>query len=294
MIKCCPTCNRTYSDESISFCLADGALLSAPFDGQRSEPPPTEILPNLTPSEPTRAANPPVPTMTSLPGHNRYSPGEITARSDEPQSRTLTWIVFGIIAVVALVGVIFLVRYMSRDSRNDVAAQTTATPEQGVLSSASPTPLGSPSVSTSQPTPGARTTPTPGSSPKTTPSTSESPQFDPRYPPASPPMPAATAYVDYNQVFGSRGVDTKAIILSQPKPSYTDVARQNQVQGVVVLRAVFSSTGYVTNISVIRGLPDGLTERAIDAAKQIKFTPAVKDGHVVSMSIQLEYNFSLY
>lgn len=33
-MKRCPTCNRTYADESISFCLSDGALLSAPFDSE--------------------------------------------------------------------------------------------------------------------------------------------------------------------------------------------------------------------------------------------------------------------
>lgn len=32
ILKKCPECNRTYADESISFCLADGTLLSAPFD----------------------------------------------------------------------------------------------------------------------------------------------------------------------------------------------------------------------------------------------------------------------
>jgi len=53
-------------------------------------------------------------------------------------------------------------------------------------------------------------------------------------------------------------------------------------------------SGSVTNISTIRGLPDGLTERAIAAAKIIKFTPAMKDGHPVSMWMQLEYNFNLY
>ena len=36
----------------------------------------------------------------------------------------------------------------------------------------------------------------------------------------------------------------------------------------------------------------GLTERAIEAAKRIKFTPAMKDGKPVSVWMQLEYNFS--
>jgi uncharacterized membrane protein len=32
--KQCPQCNRTYSDETLTFCLSDGALLSAPSDSQ--------------------------------------------------------------------------------------------------------------------------------------------------------------------------------------------------------------------------------------------------------------------
>jgi hypothetical protein len=47
-----------------------------------------------------------------------------------------------------------------------------------------------------------------------------------------------------------------------------------------------------TNIRVASGLPYGLTEQAITAARQIKFTPAMIDGTPVSMWMQLEYNFS--
>ena len=99
---------------------------------------------------------------------------------------------------------------------------------------------------------------------------------------------------DYNRIFRSSEVSSRARVLSKPEPSYTESARKNQITGTVVLRAVFSSSGSVTNISTIRGLPDGLTERAISAAKQIRFTPAMKDGHPVSMWMQLEYNFNLY
>jgi len=49
-MKQCPTCQRTYSDKSISFCLADGSLLSAPYPTQSSEapitPPPTVVMPS--------------------------------------------------------------------------------------------------------------------------------------------------------------------------------------------------------------------------------------------------------
>jgi TonB family protein len=99
---------------------------------------------------------------------------------------------------------------------------------------------------------------------------------------------------DYNRIFRSSEVNSRARVLLKPEPSYTESARKNQITGTVVLRAVFSSSGSVTNISTIRGLPDGLTERAISAAKQIRFVPAQKDGRPVSMWMQLEYNFNLY
>ena len=89
-------------------------------------------------------------------------------------------------------------------------------------------------------------------------------------------------------------VTLKARVTKKPEPKYTKTARKHAVEGTVVIRCVFSSAGQVTNIHVISGLPDGLTERAVEAAKKIKFIPAMKDGKPVSMWMQLEYNFNLY
>jgi len=100
--------------------------------------------------------------------------------------------------------------------------------------------------------------------------------------------------IDYARTFTTNEVNVKARILSRPEPQYTEEARKNQVSGTVVLRAVFSSSGQVTNIRAVSGLPNGLTERAIAAARQIRFTPAMKDGRAVSQYIQIEYNFNLY
>ncbi|MDX6383479.1 MAG: periplasmic protein TonB [Blastocatellia bacterium] len=99
---------------------------------------------------------------------------------------------------------------------------------------------------------------------------------------------------DYNKIFSGREVTSKARVLEKPEPTYTESARKNQITGTVVLRAVFSAGGSVTNIHAVSGLPDGLTERAIAAAKNIRFVPATKDGHPVSMWMELQYNFNLY
>lgn len=99
---------------------------------------------------------------------------------------------------------------------------------------------------------------------------------------------------DPNKIYSGKDVSSKARVLSKPEPQYTEEARKNQVTGTVVLRAIFTSGGQVSNIRAVSGLPFGLTERAIAAARQIRFTPATKDGRPVSMYIQLEYNFNLY
>jgi TonB family protein len=99
---------------------------------------------------------------------------------------------------------------------------------------------------------------------------------------------------DYGRIFSGKDVTSKARILEKPEPQYTEAARKNQITGTVVIRAVFSSAGQVTNIVAVSRLPDGLTEKAIGAARQIRFVPATKDGHPVSMYMQLEYNFNLY
>jgi len=95
-------------------------------------------------------------------------------------------------------------------------------------------------------------------------------------------------------VFGARSVDLKSMILMKPEARYTEAAREKQVVGTVVLKAAFSANGSVVNIQVIQGLPEGLTEQAIEAIKMIKFIPAMKEGKRVSMWMQLAYTFELY
>jgi len=96
------------------------------------------------------------------------------------------------------------------------------------------------------------------------------------------------------KAYSGRDVTTKVRILQKPEPQYTEEARSHQITGTVVLKCIFAADGRVTNIVPVRALRYGLTRKAINAAYAIKFIPATKDGHPVSMYMQLEYNFSLY
>ena len=99
---------------------------------------------------------------------------------------------------------------------------------------------------------------------------------------------------DPDRTFTGPEVEQRARLLSKPEPQYTEEARRNQITGTVTLRVVFSSAGEVVQIRAVRTLPFGLTERAIGAARQIRFIPALKGGRAVSVHMQLEYNFNLY
>lgn len=95
-------------------------------------------------------------------------------------------------------------------------------------------------------------------------------------------------------IFRSDEVTQKAIILFKPEPNFTEEARKNGVTGVVRLRAVLAADGRVRNIAVIKRLPDGLTEKCIAVARQIRFKPAMVGGAPVSLYVVLEYNFNVY
>jgi TonB family protein len=97
-----------------------------------------------------------------------------------------------------------------------------------------------------------------------------------------------------DKIFSGKEVTRKVRLGMKPDPRYTEEARQNGISGTVILKCAFASDGSVRDITITAGLPYGLTERAVAAAKKIKFIPAMKDGKYVSMWIQLEYNFNLY
>ncbi|MDX6576812.1 MAG: hypothetical protein QOE96_2765 [Blastocatellia bacterium] len=105
---------------------------------------------------------------------------------------------------------------------------------------------------------------------------------------------ARDSQVPEARVFAGWEVTTRVKILQKTEPVYTEQARLAGIAGTVILRAVFSSTGVVEHILVLRSLPGGLTEQAIQAARKIRFTPATVNGKPVSMIMELQYNFDFY
>ena len=82
--------------------------------------------------------------------------------------------------------------------------------------------------------------------------------------------------------------------LSKPEAQYTELARENDVQGTVRLEVVLLASGTVGGIKPVTTLPYGLTEQAIQAARKIKFIPKVLQGRPSSVIVTIDYDFHIY
>jgi len=92
---------------------------------------------------------------------------------------------------------------------------------------------------------------------------------------------------------GTKGISIPHAIY-QPSAEYSEKARKRKIQGTVMLSAVVTSTGEVTEMHVTKALGYGLDEKAVEAVRRWKFQPAMKDGKPVSVSLVIEQNFHLY
>lgn len=86
---------------------------------------------------------------------------------------------------------------------------------------------------------------------------------------------------------------TPPVAVYKVQPRYTEVARRAGVQGVVIVEAVVDEQGRVSNVRVLRHLPMGLDQAAIDAIQQWRFTPAAMQGRPVKVYFTLTANFTL-
>lgn len=82
--------------------------------------------------------------------------------------------------------------------------------------------------------------------------------------------------------------------LATPDPEYSEEARKAKYQGVVVLWLIVDQGGKPRDIRVARSLGMGLDQKAVEAVKNWRFEPAMKDGRPVAVQINVEVNFRLY
>lgn len=89
----------------------------------------------------------------------------------------------------------------------------------------------------------------------------------------------------------SQGVMAGRLVTKVP-PEYPDAARDQRIQGVVVLAVIIDREGSVSNIQLISGHPL-LAPAAIEAVKQWKYKPYLLNGEPIEVETQVTVNFTL-
>jgi len=85
------------------------------------------------------------------------------------------------------------------------------------------------------------------------------------------------------------------VVIHSVEAEFSDEARRAKYQGVCLISLVVDAQGNPQNIRVARALGMGWDEKAIEAIRQYKFKPAMKDGRTpVPVPITIEVDFRLY
>ena len=133
-MKSCPTCSRTF-DDTFTFCLVDGAILSAPYDPQATQripdvrvtiPSPTETLPHAASKVPDTTSSPSLyPTIQAPPPPPRSFRSVSEQEHPLRQGINKRWLTFGITAgIVMIVGLIIAVSQITSSNSNNSIATT--------------------------------------------------------------------------------------------------------------------------------------------------------------------------
>jgi|SRR5687768_3950560 len=136
-MKRCPTCNRTYADLSLNFCLDDGTPLTSdaapttdlnatvryPPPRDTSEPPPTEIYrPAPTAASPPRPTSPPPPPSSPPPPPQQWTP---TPAQPAKKSNAVWWVLGGLAAVLVIgAGLVVMIIALASMGSNSNTANT--------------------------------------------------------------------------------------------------------------------------------------------------------------------------
>jgi TonB family protein len=82
-------------------------------------------------------------------------------------------------------------------------------------------------------------------------------------------------------------------VIRRVEPTYPADAREKNIKGSVVLTMVVDREGNPQDVKIWRSLYPSMDQAALEAARQMRFEPALKDGQPVSETLLVEFYFSL-
>ena len=94
-------------------------------------------------------------------------------------------------------------------------------------------------------------------------------------------------------VYSIGGGVSKPVVLYAPDAEFSEEARKAKFSGNVEVYLVVDEHGAPSRIRVVRGVGMGLDDKAIEAVRQYKFKPAMKDGKPVKVDLYIDVNFQI-
>ncbi|MEA2236457.1 MAG: hypothetical protein QOC81_1181 [Thermoanaerobaculia bacterium] len=88
------------------------------------------------------------------------------------------------------------------------------------------------------------------------------------------------------------GGDVKPpVVINRVEPIYPALAKESGISGIVIVEVTVDRTGIVKDARILKPLPFGLDQAALDAVKQWTFRPATLNGTAVDVLFNLTINF---
>ena len=98
--------------------------------------------------------------------------------------------------------------------------------------------------------------------------------------------------VEQERVFQLSPLAAEDVVLYRVEPNYPEEARQQQIQGTVLLEVSIGRDGAVQDVNVVSG-QQLLAQAATDAVKQWRFKPRTVNGRALEMETRITLNFRL-
>jgi protein TonB len=86
---------------------------------------------------------------------------------------------------------------------------------------------------------------------------------------------------------------SRPVVLYQVEPEFSEEARKAKFSGNVEVYIWVDTDGKPSHIRVVRGVGMGLDEKAVEAVRQYRFKPAMKDGKPVQVDLYIDVNFQI-
>ncbi|HSO76749.1 MAG TPA: energy transducer TonB, partial [Blastocatellia bacterium] len=85
----------------------------------------------------------------------------------------------------------------------------------------------------------------------------------------------------------------RPVLLNSAAPRYSDEARNLKIQGAVLMAILVTENGDVGSVMLLRKLGHGLDGQAESAARNLKFSPAIRNGQPIPYWMKLSVSFNL-